>query len=185
MSSNDQDERPRSLKHVRSQVAATLGPGMAPRVQAFRDGTLYVEPGWAAVIWAWLVDFVLVTSIAVGVGVAYYVSATDTPDAGAGASVIILALLVVVPLLYGWFYGNGRGLGALMAGTRLVRMKDGGRIGLWKAGWAMLIRTLGFVIIVLGALGGSATDASEVRVSIDVHATERLRAAGFHRLASQ
>ncbi|WP_200862926.1 hypothetical protein [Amycolatopsis orientalis] len=45
----------------------------------------------------------------------------------------------------------------------------------------MLIRTLGFVLLVAGALTGDSAGAEQVRVSIDVRETERLRAAGFVR----
>ncbi|CCH29638.1 hypothetical protein ABZ816_15180 [Actinosynnema sp. NPDC047251] len=182
MSTDEPGSRPRPLKLVRSQASEAVGRGAAERIQAFTDGTLYVEATWGAVILAWLVDFLLVTAIAIGAAAAYYTAAPAYADPAVGAAVIGAAGLVVVPLLYGWFYGGGRGLGALLAGTRLVRIKDGSRVGLAKAGWAMLLRTLGFVIIALGALGGDSTDANQVRVSIDVRATQRLRAAGYHRL---
>ncbi|MEU4807358.1 hypothetical protein [Actinosynnema sp. NPDC023587] len=182
MSTHEPDRRPRPVQLVREHASEALGRGVAGRIRAFGDRTLYVEATWGAVILAWLVDFLLVTGLAIGAGVAYYTSAPATSDPAAGAAVTTLASLVVLPFLYGWCYGNGRGLGALLSGTRLVRVKDGSRVGLAKAGWAMLLRTLGFVIIALGALGGDSTDANQVRVSIDVRATERLRAAGYHRL---
>jgi hypothetical protein len=85
--------------------------------------------------------------------------------------------------LYGWFYGNGRGVGALLTDTRLVRARDGSRVGLAKAGWAMLIRTLLIPLALLGALGGGGSvDAGGVRVSIDVPATARLRTTAFQRV---
>ncbi|WP_406637769.1 hypothetical protein [Amycolatopsis sp. WGS_07] len=168
------------MARLRAQAEPVLGKDVAARIRAFGNGGLYVEARTGSTIWAWLVDFLLVTGLSVAAAVAYYVKA-DTIDAAVGASVIGIAGLIVVPLLYGWFYGNGRGLGALCTGIRLVRLRDGGRIGLWKAGWAMLIRTLGFVIIALGALSGDVTVTNGVRTSIDVRGTEQLRAAGFVR----
>ncbi|MFD2470900.1 hypothetical protein [Amycolatopsis silviterrae] len=168
------------LARLRTQAEPVLGKDVAARIRAFGNGDLYVEARTGATIWAWLVDFLLVTGLSAAAAVAYYVKAS-TVDAAVGASVIGVAGLIVVPLLYGWFYGNGRGLGALCNGIRLVRLRDGGRIGLWKAGWAMLIRTLGFVIIALGVLNGDATVGNGVRASIDVRETDRLRAAGFVR----
>ncbi|PKV94552.1 RDD family protein [Amycolatopsis echigonensis] len=166
------------LARVRTQAEPVLGKGVAARIRAFENGDLYVEARTASTIWAWLVDVLLVTGLSVAAAVAYYFRSTAV-DAAAGASVIGVAGLFVLPLLYGWFYGNGRGLGALFNGIRLVRLRDGGRIGLGKAGWAMLVRTLGFVIIALGVLNGDVTVANGVRTSIDVRETERLRAAGL------
>ncbi|MET9315381.1 hypothetical protein ABZX12_26505 [Kribbella sp. NPDC003505] len=91
---------------------------------------------------------------AIALGALYYVRATD-PNKGAGAGVIAIALIVVLPLLYGWLYADGRGIGALLTGTRLVRVKDGSRVGLAKAGWAMLIRTLLMPLAFWAAVGGS------------------------------
>lgn len=168
------------MAQLRTHVEPVLGKGAAARIRAFGNGELYVEARTASALWAWLGDFLLVTGLSVAAAVAYYFKANDI-DAAVGASVIGVAGLFVLPLLYGWFYGNGRGLGALFNGIRLVRLRDGGRIGLGKAGWAMLIRTLGFVIIALGVLNGDVTVTNGVRTSIDVRETERLRAAGFVR----
>ncbi len=168
------------LARLRTQAEPVLGKGAAARIRAFENGDLYVEARTASTLWAWLVDFLLVTGLSVGAAVAYYVKSYSV-DAAVGASVLGVAGLFVLPLLYGWFYGNGRGLGALFNGIRLVRLRDGGRIGLGKAGWAMLIRTLGFVIIALGVLNGDVTVTNGVRTSIDVRETDRLRAAGFVR----
>ncbi|WP_409185383.1 hypothetical protein F9C11_14500 [Amycolatopsis sp. VS8301801F10] len=168
------------LVSLRTQAEPVLGKDAAARIRAFENGELYVEARTASTIWAWLVDFLLVTGLSAAAAVAYYFK-SNAVDAAVGASVIGVAGLFVLPLLYGWFYGNGRGLGALFNGIRLVRLRDGGRIGLWKAGWAMLIRTLGFVIIALGVLNGDVTVTNGVRTSIDVRETERLRAAGFLR----
>ncbi|WP_370934449.1 hypothetical protein [Amycolatopsis sp. cg13] len=168
------------MARLRTQAEPVLGKGAAARIRAFENGDLYVEARTASTIWAWLVDFLLVTGLSVAAAVAYYFKSYSV-DAAVGASVIGIAGLFVLPLLYGWFYGNGRGLGALCNGIRLVRLRDGGRIGLWKAGWAMLIRTLGFVIIALGVLNGDVTVTNGVRTSIDVRETDRLRAAGFVR----
>jgi hypothetical protein len=97
----------------------------------------------------------------------------------------VIAILFLVPLLCGLCYRNGRALGAVLTGTQLVRVADGGRIG-GKAPWAMLIRTflmpLLLIALIMSALagGGSAPGGgSEARVSVDARATRRLRAAGI------
>jgi hypothetical protein len=88
-----------------------------------------------------------------------------------------------VPLLYGMCYRNGRALGAVLTGTQLVRVADGGRIGR-KAPWAMLVRVLMpllFIGVIVGALGGAGgpPGGSMVRVSVDARATRQLRDAGI------
>lgn len=166
------------LADMRETVAPAVGGAdVAKRLRAFEDGALYIDSTSGAAFTAWLIDAVLVNGTAVALAVLYGTRSTD-PYAGAGAGVRAIALLIVLPLCYGWAYRNGRALGGLLTATRLVRMKDGSRIGLAKAGWAMLIRTLLMPIAFWAALDG----LSQVRVSIDDPATQRLRAAGFDRL---
>ncbi|MFC3452903.1 RDD family protein [Amycolatopsis speibonae] len=163
-----------------------LGPRAAKRVASFRDGVSYVEAGAWRQFLAWLIDFVVfVLGVGVGVVVLALVDRSANLDGGLIA-LSIVAILFAVPSLYGVCYRNGRALGAVVAGTRLVRMADGGRIG-GKAPWAMVIRTvlmpLLLATVVVGALagGGAAPGGSLVRVSVDVDATGRLRAAGITR----
>jgi hypothetical protein len=174
-------DRLAAVQSVRDQLKPVLGTSVASRVKAYQDGTLYVESTLSSAFVAWLVDSVLVNGTAIVVGVLYYASSSDLNKA-AGAGVIAITLLIVLPLLYGWFYGNGRGVGALLTGTRLVRVKDGSRLGLRKAGWAMLIRTLLLPLAFLAAIGGSTGGPGEVRVSIDVKATDQLRTTYVQRV---
>lgn len=76
---------------------------------------------------------------------------------------ITLTLLAWIAL--GWLYGfilpGRRSLGAVLYGTRVVKMSDGGRPGFWRSGWISFVRTVGIVvfsiIIVVGALGGGSS----------------------------
>ncbi|KAA2258876.1 RDD family protein [Solihabitans fulvus] len=169
------------MARAREDVTRVLGEPTGKRLRAFDDGGLYVEPGWPQ-FWAWLIDFFVVVAAVAGTAGAYYAAHRYDFNAAGRATGIGILLVVVAPLVYGLFYGNGRAIGGLLAGTRLVRKKDGSRIGLAKAGWAMLIRTIGFVILVLGALAGDSSGVEEVRVSIDVRATALLHNAGFRSL---
>jgi uncharacterized RDD family membrane protein YckC len=145
----------------------------AREVKAFADGTQYVPAGEWARAWAWLVDAVVVMlGFLAGVAV---IGVTDNAQ-GLSGGVIVLgvgALVVGVPLLYGLCYTNGRALGALLTGTRLVRLHDGGRIGA-KGPWAMLIRTLLLPLAVLAVITGGTADGTFRRVSIDVALTRPL-----------
>nr|WP_030504777.1 RDD family protein [Micromonospora purpureochromogenes] len=172
------------LEAARAHAEHVLGTRKAKRIAAFGNGALYVRAGTGAQVMAWLIDF---TVFLFGVGAGFValslvdraVTLSDNLVAGAG-----LSLLVVVPLLYGLCYGNGRALGALLTGTQLVRIKDGSRIGL-KACWAMLVRTLLMPVLVVVLLvtafstGSSDAPGSLVRTSIDPGATRRLHEAGI------
>jgi hypothetical protein len=181
MSVDNEHDRLAAVKHVRDQLKPDLGMSGANRVKAYKNGMLYVEATLSSAFAAWLIDSVLVNGTAIALGVLYYVRSAD-PNKGAGAGVIAIGLLIVLPLLYGWFYGNGRGVGALLTKTRLVRVQDGSRLGLGKAGWAMLIRTLLLPLAFLAAIGGSTSGPGEVRVSIDVKATDQLQTTPFRRV---
>jgi len=171
---------------ARDWAERVLGPRTAKRLAMFGDGVYYVEAkAWAQFL-AWLLDFVV---FVLGVGVGFVVLAGVGHAANLDSGAIVLsavALLFLVPLLYGVCYRNGRALGAVVTGTRLVRVADGGRIG-GKAPWAMLIRTvlmpLLLAAVIAGAFagGGAAPSGSPVRISVDVRATEQLRAAGITR----
>jgi hypothetical protein len=148
----------------------------APKIETFGNGTPYVRAGGWAGFFAWLVDAtVFVLGLAAGI---VALSLADR-SLGLGGGVIALgalALLFVVPLLYGLCYRNGRALGALWTGTRLVRVSDGGRIGA-KGPWAMLVRTVFLPAVIIGALtGGGTTPGTLQRISIDVKRTRRLHA---------
>ncbi|GAB3712509.1 hypothetical protein GCM10027598_19100 [Amycolatopsis oliviviridis] len=171
---------------LKDRAEQVLGPRAAKRVTVFRDGTSYVEAGAGRQFVAWLVDFVV---FLFGVGVGVVIMAVVDRSANLDDGVLTLAMLAmffVVPSLYGVCYGNGRALGAVVAGTRLVRIADGGRIGK-RAAWAMLVRTVLMPLLLLAVLaaaftgGGTAPGGSQARVSVDVGATRRLRAAGIDR----
>ena len=173
------DAREDAVNRLRPRLTAALGWETAKRVRAYRDGGLYVESrGWAA-FGAWLVDFALVALLAAPLAMVSYFSLDPREALGPSVMVEILTMAVVA-LLYGWCYGNGRGLGAVLAGTRLVRNRDGSRIGLGTAGLVMLARVLGLVLVAV-FLNDSGPRPNVSKVSIDVRATDRLRAAGFER----
>ncbi|MFD0206256.1 hypothetical protein ACFVG9_36355 [Saccharothrix carnea] len=174
---------PTRLELVRTEMTPILGPRAAARIEPFGDGTLYIRAGALRQLFAWLVDFV-VFLLVVGLGlvivsVPYSSGAVDDNQ----LVVFFLVTPLAAPLLYGLCYGNGRALGAVLTGTQLVRLSNGGRVG-WKAPWAMMVRTVLLPLLigtfVVGAAAGGSPPGSPVRVSIDRRDTGRLRAAG-HR----
>ncbi|WBQ04751.1 hypothetical protein [Kribbella sp. CA-293567] len=157
-----------------------LGPDVAKRVEPLGNGRRYVRPGAWTLFASWLVDS-MVVGVGVLAGTAALVTAPTLDDGTVGVGVI--ALIFGVPLLYGVFYGNGRALGALLTGTRLVQLKDGGRPG-FRGPWAMLVRVtllpLLIIMFLVGSLNGGGTGSppgSLRRGSMDVAPTYYLWAA--------
>lgn len=151
---------------------------MSPRkIATFGNGTPYIAAGAWAGFFAWLIDFV-VFLLGFAIGFVALAGVLSSEDIGGGVVLgIMAALLFGVPLLYGaLFYRGGRALGAVVTGTRLVRIADGERIGA-KGPWAMLVRTILLPALIIGMLtGGGTVDGSLQRVSIDVARTRRMRA---------
>lgn len=176
----DSGRPPTPLEIAKHHVGHAFGPKVAKRLDTFKDGTFYITAGDLARPLSWLVDFGVFVLLAGGGFVAIAVS-IETVSGGA-AALIMLGLLVGVPLLYGLCYGNGRALGAVLTGTRLVRVKNGHRLGV-GACWAMLVRIVLIPPYLLAiTLGQMPSVGSARRISIDDAATRQLHAAGFLRL---
>lgn len=148
------------------------------KTEAFADGTRYVRAGEWARLLAWFIDF---TVFVLGVAVGFVVLAVVDRSQDLGDEVLlvgVLALLFAVPPLYGLCYSGGRALGALLTGTRLVRARDGGRIGA-KGPWAMTVRTVLLPLLIIAVVfGGGYADGSLARISIDVARTRQVRETG-------
>jgi hypothetical protein len=77
------------------------------------------------------------------------------------------------------WYRDGRALGAVCTGTRLVRTRDGGRIGA-QGPWAMLVRNILLPLLVAALVFCGGTVGGELpRTSIDVARTRRLQEEGY------
>lgn len=172
---------PSRLDVFRQHVEHEFGSTIAKRLDTFDDGTFYVTAGGWARLLSWFVDFVVYLFSAFAGFVAVVLATRDSEISDKAAALTILGLLIGVPVLYGLFFGNGRALGAVLTGTRLVRVKNGHRIGA-AAPWAMLVRTVLFPLLIAAMTVGGAVDGSLSRVSIDDGATRRLHSAGFLRL---
>jgi hypothetical protein len=165
---------------AKQHVEGAVGPGIAKRLDTFEDGTFYVRAGAWAGLFSWLADFMVYALCAVAGLVALVVAYPEVSDGVAALTMI--GLLIGVPILYGLFLRNGRALGGTLTGTRLVRVKNGTRVGA-AACWAMLVRTLLFPLFLAAVVAsGGIAPGSLRRISIDEAATRRLHAAGFLRL---
>ena len=175
------------LEIAKQHVEHALGPKIAKRLDTHKDGTFYITAGGWARLLSWLVDVAVVVVCAFTGFVAFALATPDAPDNT--AALTMLGLIAGVPVLYGFFYGNGRAVGGKLTGTRLVRVKNGQRIGV-GACWAMVVRIVLFPLLLALFLaaaftGGSGSAPGDLtRVSIDEDATRRLHAAGFLRLGT-
>jgi hypothetical protein len=173
------------LEIAKQHIEHVLGAKIAKRLDTYKDGTFYITAGAWARMSAWFVDVLFVVLCAAGGTVALVVAKPETPNSTVGLTT--LGLLVGLPVLYGFFYGNGRALGGMLTGTRLVRVKNGRRIGA-GACWAMVVRIVLFPLLVCWSFAWAASGAGSglpgnlTRISIDEEATRRLHAAGFLRL---
>jgi hypothetical protein len=151
------------------------------RILTFGDGTPFAPAGGWSALFAWLVDF-LAFLVLFAVASLVFLGVGDAMQVDENALVIgWLALLFATPLFYGLFYGGGRCLGGKFTGTRLVRVRDGGRLGA-RGPWAMLARTILFPLVLIAAVaGGGIIPGSPPHISIDVKRTRELQAGGHPR----
>ncbi|MEU6860726.1 RDD family protein [Glycomyces sp. NPDC046736] len=149
------------------------------RVLTFGDGTPFVPAGGWAALFAWLVDF-LAFLVLFAIGAVVFLGIGDAMALADGALAIgVLVLLFVTPLVYGLWFGGGRCFGGLWTGTRLVRQRDGRRLGA-RGPWAMLTRTILFPLVLVAAIaGGGIIPGTPPHVSIDVRRTRDVQVNGY------
>ncbi len=154
----------------------SIGAWSGERTGQFRNGTWGVRARDLRIIAAWAVDMVVVLGVSALVAV---------PMAKASYSVDVGVFMgIVMWLFFPWVYGfvcmSGNTLGTLIAGTRLVKLRDGSAPGFWHSGWLMCLRTLLFLFVPLNSLlnamnGNTDPVLRKHHVSIDKAATRALQ----------
>lgn len=164
---------------------APTGPTAKPSITAmenyhplvpsqFKDETLGVQPRFWRIALAWLIDLLVVVSIAA------------LPSSGATSTAdfmgILLFMLVPLAWIYGFCCASGHSVGTLLVGTRIVRLSNAKAPGFWRGGWIMFYRIILFwappLLIVVGFFGGMSHEGDMLRVlhaSIDKRRTDALR----------
>lgn len=134
------------------------------------DGRTVAPARDREVLIAWSIDALLVflTTFAV-----YVALAALFPDPFSFARELnALAALPAVAVVYGFTTSYRRSLGQRIAGTRTLRIDNGGALGFWRAGWMMLLRVLILPAVFLFCmLGGGTFGIKDRHVSIDALAT--------------
>lgn len=158
---------------------AGIGAWSGDRTAQFRDGSWGVRARDSRIVGAWAIDMAIVLLPVIGVAAS---AAQGSGSVGAGIFVGILIWLLF-PWLYGAFCAGGNTLGTLLAGTRLVKLRDGSAPGFWRNGWLMFLRTVLFPLVplnaVLDAINGGGPEAERKHhVSIDKAATRALQQGG-------
>ncbi|GAB3122459.1 hypothetical protein GCM10027056_12760 [Glaciibacter psychrotolerans] len=162
---------------VHAQPAeASIGAWSGERTGPFLDGSRGVRARDRRIIAAWAVDMgiVLLVSALAGVGMA---DLSYSVDVGVFVGIV---MVLFFPWLYGFFCVGGNSLGTLIAGTRLVKLRDGSGPGMWRSGWLMFLRTVLFYFVplnsLLSALNGSTDPVVRTHhVSIDKAETRALQ----------
>lgn len=154
----------------------TIGAWSGERTGQFRNGSWGTRARDSRIIAAWTVDTVVVVAVATLLAVA---TARASYDPGAGVLIGILVVLFF-PWVYGFFCIRGNTLGTLIAGTQLVKLRDGTGPGFWRSAWLMFLRTVLFPFVPLNALlnamnGDTGPVNRTHHVSIDKAATRALQ----------
>jgi hypothetical protein len=152
-----------------------IGAWSGNRTGTFLDGSWGVRAKDGKIVLAWAVDMAVVLLVAAVAGTGLGKSSASV---GAGVTVGILVWFLF-PWAYGFCCVGGNTLGTLIAGTRLLKLRDGSGPGFWRSGWLMFLRTVLFLLMplnaVLDAMNGMDTDSRrKYHVSIDKSETRQL-----------
>jgi hypothetical protein len=142
----------------------------APQLIALGNGLTVAPARDREVLLAWGLDAVLVVLAALGL---YLLLCVTMPAPFPYArEVAALAGWPAAALVYGFATAYHRSLGQLAAGTRTLRIDNGGALGFWRSGWMMVLRVLILPAVFLFCLcGGSTFGIKDRHISIDALAT--------------
>jgi hypothetical protein len=146
-------------------------PALAgPRLVPLGDGRTVAPARDREVFLAWGLDAVLVFLTALGF---YLFLCCSMPAPFPFARELAgLAGWPAAALIYGFATAYHRSLGQLTAGTRTLRIDNGGALGFWRSGWMMVLRVLILPAVFIFCLcGGSTFGIKDRHISIDALAT--------------
>jgi hypothetical protein len=98
----------------------------------FRDLTWGVQPKFWRILVTWLMDLILVGTLA-----AVLCSGAATTADFVGFMVFLILLL---PWVYGFCRAGGNSVGTLLVGTQIIRLRNAKAPGFWRGGWMMFYR---------------------------------------------
>lgn len=133
-----------------------------------------VEASLSKIVLALLIDILVVVALSVPLCSAVYESSYGTSEY---AVLICMAAIVLASWAYGFICFSGHTLGTLIAGTRIIKVKNDAAPGFWGGGWMMFFRT---VVICLSPLmilaaffdgGMDSLSPSPIHFSIDKKAS--------------
>lgn len=136
------------------------------------------QVGIGRMLLGWLLDLVVVLTVALGVLVGLLVAQERNPqisDEIAGLSA--LGVVLLAPALYGFCCFNGRSLGTLVTGTAWVADSTARRAGHWRMAWVMWSRiVLGLLspLLLIGSITGGHLDTPDTW-----HTQVRVRGTGW------
>lgn len=141
-----------------------------PRLVTLGDGRNVSPALDREVFLAWGLDAVLVFLAALGL---YLTLCVTMPAPFPYArELAALAGWPAAAIIYGFTTAYHRSLGQLAAGTRTLRIDNGGPLGFWRSGWMMALRVLILPAAFIFCLcGGSTFGIKDRHISIDALAT--------------
>lgn len=152
------------------QVQTAPAEPAGPQLITLGDGRTVAPARDREVLLAWGLDAVLVFLAALGL----YLTLCFTMPAPFpyARELAALAGWPAGAAVYGFTTAHHRSLGQLAAGTRTLRIDNGGSLGFWRSGWMMVLRVLILPAVFLFCLcGGSTFGIKDRHVSIDALAT--------------
>lgn len=154
---------------VEETAPASLEPA-GPQLITLGDGRTVAPARDQEVLLAWGLDAVLVFLAALGL---YLVlSCTMASPFPYARELAALAGWPAAAAVYGFTTTHHRSLGQRIAGTRTLRIDNGGSLGFWRSGWMMVLRVLILPVVFLFCLcGGSTFGIRDRHISIDALAT--------------
>lgn len=147
-------------------AAAVTGPHLI----TLGDSKIVAPARDKEVLIAWGIDALLVFLVTAGIYV--LISVTMPEPFSFAREMNALAAWPLVALVYGFATSYRRSFGQRIAGTRTLRIDNGGRLGFWRSGWMMVLRVMILPAAFLFCLcGGSTFGIKDRHVSIDALAT--------------
>jgi hypothetical protein len=152
------------------ETETASGEPAGPQLIILGDGRTVAPARDREVLLAWGLDALLVFLAALGLYLALcFTVASPFPYARELAA---LAGWPAAAAVYGFTTAYRRSLGQLAAGTRTLRIDNGGSLGFWRSGWMMVLRVLILPVVFLFCLcGGSTFGIQDRHVSIDALAS--------------
>ncbi|MBG0739018.1 hypothetical protein IV500_06335 [Paeniglutamicibacter antarcticus] len=169
MTSTTEIPAPETAESFKEPADLPLAPADAQLI-TLGDGRIVAPARDREVLLAWGLDVVLVVLTAMGFYL--FLSFTMPAPFPYARELFALAGWPAAALVYGFATAYHRSLGQLASGTRTLRISTGGRMGIFRSGWMMVLRVMILPVVFIYSLcGGSTFGIKDRHISIDALVT--------------